>query len=251
MSHTTEVVYVPELDKKFLTHNDIIRAALDIWNEDEDEENYYYSPSVGRVNARELTTQEHAYALLNNVLKVNSDNSVIIPVVAAKDAANVKKKFSLSVEGKHLVKSRRDVFSSPDPIEEAVRKVAGPNLISFTITKRPKPRKAVATATEGKAVTKYQVVGSIWGNGGYQVLAVKDSQAEARAEALALLNAEGSTWNDLEIHAQVVREGNEKALVKLSRPIPEMVTIEVEATLAKVKPNAKRAGYVVAFDAHH
>ncbi|SDH49765.1 hypothetical protein [Microbacterium sp. 77mftsu3.1] len=128
-----------------------------------------------------------------------------------------------------------------------------------TVVTLPKRSKPVAKATEGKAVTRYRIVpiDPIRAHipaAQYALNATYSSQSEARTVAVDLLTAHPALPN-LAVEAVIVREREggklSKALVTVTRPVPEDVQIGVKVTTHTVKPNATIERYEVTFGIHY
>lgn len=231
---------------------DLIRSALDDFDS---EEGWGSDPRVGRILKGSPMTEKVAELWSTTPAgTVNQDRSTIVPILDEKDVTIMKKKVRIPATQAQVDSLRSKSWGTQWDLTEKVVAAAaqfGP-VASFAVSQLPKPKKAVAVATEGKAVTAYQVVTVPQDNFGQaKIVATKTSQAEARAEALRLLNELGSVYVALEVRAIIVRETGSKALVSITRPALEDPTIEFEVTIHKPKASAKPVGWEVSFDYHH
>jgi hypothetical protein len=243
MGHATGTVFV-EANKRNLDQAQIIAAAV-VKAADQFMMSDVSLEWAGS-SQRPLTTRAAAKNWLDtNDEDINDSHSVIIPCVSEANSVSKTVKKSLSLTHDELVKlnSRGGVYSLSSKVAALF---PDQEVISYKVTKSPARRKAVAEATKGKAVTKYGLYNPEWN----QLLSTWDTQTEARAEGLRLLNEPGTNVSQLSVEAVVIRDTGNKSLVNLSRPNPESGTVVVEVTVESVKPGASVHGWLVAFDYH-
>jgi hypothetical protein len=186
--------------------------------------------------------RRHIYSAIDDL----SSGAIIIPVFREEDITMTVEKIKVTFTGQELTKLYQDNYSE-DLIINKVEAIVGVGKVeSVQNFKLPAKRKPVATATEGKAVTKYEIAGD-YGN---IVAQGFDSQADARAAALKLMEKE-TKHAALYVRAHIEREGDELNLVTISRPVPESIEIEVKANIATAKPNAKLGKFFVAYTVYH
>ncbi|QNE48595.1 hypothetical protein F1C58_16170 (plasmid) [Glaciihabitans sp. INWT7] len=239
MGHNTETSFVAIAQAA--TPGLAIREAVNHWNDTE--RNRYEDAREGHSDTHPLMTPAAAERSMNEEpFRVYDGKSVAIPTCADADAVEKTTKHKLTVSAEDLVQFRR---GNTWALTERLRKDLGHTVISFGIVSLPKARKAVATATEGKATTKYIVSFP----GGKTIGTYHDSQSEARAAALATVNAD-PTISALEVTALIVRDSGSRALVSITRPEAETNEITVNVTTSEPKIGAKQAGWLVGFDYH-
>lgn len=190
--------------------------------------------------------------------------SVIIPIVEDADVLVTTKKVKLPVTADELASVRSQLaahqanpyFGSVSGLTHQLRdrlvKEHGMHMVDVKVTKIPAPRKPVATTTEGKARTVYRVMGPDRFSRRV-VLATKDTQAEARAEAIRIMESDLRVAK-LDVIAEIIRVTDDGTtngtLLTIERPAADNATIDVELTFHHAKPNAKIDHYAVFFDVH-
>lgn len=186
--------------------------------------------------------------------------SVVIPVITDTDVRVTTKTVKVPVTAAELAKVRAHLAANPDandpvlPYEIRDRLVTehGMHMVSARVVKTPAPRKPVATTTDGKARTVYRVMGPDRFSR-RAILATKATQAEARAAALSIMEAD-LRITKLDVIAEVIRVTDDgttnNALLTVERPVAEGTTIDVELTFHHAKHNAKVDHYSVFFSVH-
>lgn len=228
------------------------------WGDDPDEDRG--DPNTYKVNYVGVVPREMVDHLAEGVI---TSRTPIFGIADEKDVAYKNITVEVEVTGAQLRGLRGNIYDSVNTVREAAEKLAtGKNVVPYSAKfKLPAPRKFQATATEGKSVTKYDVI-AVLGSGAREKRVQKDSQAEARAAALTIAQKEadwfaenpnhyGSRPVSYEVQAVVVREGGNAALVVIARPEPETAKVSVTIKTYTVKPTAKPTAYTVAFDYHH
>ena len=182
--------------------------------------------------------------------------SVVIPVAAQDDVIVKTVKVRVRVDAAQLAQARAAFVAArssrahvPFPLRSLAMEHAPSGAVEMVIAAVPAARKPVAVATEGKSVTRYEVVGPA-GFAGRRVDGEDATQAGARALAVKLMS-DDQTITSLDIRGRVVRDSGDDALVNVTRPAAENATVTVEFTTHAVKPNAQPVKYVVVFDYHH
>lgn len=234
--------------------NYLVREWCDDPDEDRGDPNTYKVEYVG------VVPSEMVDHLAEGVI---TSRTPIFGIADPKDVTYKNITVDVEVTGEQLRGLRGNYYESINAVREAAEKlVTGKNVIPYSgKLKLPAPRKFQATATEGKSVTKYDVI-AVLSNGQREKRSQKDSQAEARAEALTIAqkeadwltknpNSYGSRPVSYEVQAVVVREGGNAALVVIARPEPETAKVSVTIKTYVVKPTAKPTAYKIAFDYHH
>lgn len=235
----------------------LARYAARIWSDDPDSDKG--SPNINDSYYAGLFPSEvidHIY-----YEKVR-DRTPIFGVASTKDITYKSVTVSIEVTGEQLRGLRGKGYGTTNEICAAAEKlVVGKNVVPYSgKVKLPTPRKFQATATEGKAVTKYDII-SVTADGARTNRGQKDSQAEARAAALDLAQRDADAFASnprayaqpvsYEVQAVVVRDTGSAALVIITRPEPEKATIAVTFQTYTVKANAKPVSYLVAFDYYY
>jgi hypothetical protein len=239
MGHQTETAYVNLATAS--TADRAIRDAVSDWNANE--RNRYEDARDGHSDKHPMMTPAAAERSMGEAgFEVRDGKSVAIPVCAADDAVEKVTKRKLTVTATDLSSYRR---GNTWEFSERIRKEFGPTVIGSKVIVLPKARKAVATATDGKASTQY-VVSQPGGRGSGTFHA---TQSAARAYAIRVLN-ENPTISDLEVTAVIVRDTGNLALVTITRLEAEVNEITVEVTTSEPKTGAKQAGWFVGFDYH-
>lgn len=228
----------------------VLSAAVDSWYDDPDCDRGDARTGAGSTTELMTPAQTDLYSHVHAV-KIKRD-SAVIPLCAEEDVKITVKKIKMAVLGNILHEVQQ--FGSSFDFTLLAYKLFGPTVIKVQLVKDIKPKKAVASATEGKTVVKYQIISlnTHFGANTPEVVSVGfESQAAARAEAIRIVNSEEKkdrAYVNLEVHAYLVREDGNPALVTISRPTPERS--EVEVTFSAPKPKAKIASYYVEFDYH-
>jgi len=203
---------------------------------------------VTQIVRTERMTPTAARRHINPAIDDLNSAAVIIPVFREEDTITTVEKIKVTFTGQELTKLHQDNYTE-DLVINKVEAIIGVGKVeSVQSFKLPAKRKPVATATEGKAVTKYEVAGDY----GHIVAQGFDSQADARAAALKLMEKE-TKYGALYVRAHIEREGEGGGLnlVSISRPVPESVEIEVKANVVTAKPNAKIDKFFVAITVYH
>ena len=234
----------------------LVDAAVRQWRDSDDG---YGDPNVGNV----ITLPISAPAVRSRALDeaMAAGHTFIQPFTSEQDV--VRRKVTVKVvsaEAAELAELRTKVgknFNGAPWDAPATAKAIEPHMGEFesmTVVSVTAPRKPVARATAGKMVTKHQVVKpSRFRSGQDDVLAVRDSMADARQAALDLMTADASIA-DLAVKAVQVRATDDgatnAALLTVTRPETNSV-ITLEVTLATPKAGAEPATYLVGFDVHY
>lgn len=227
--------------------SELVRAAVADWRDDPDMDRGDSRSGSGSFAPMLSARAADWYIATHHGLVV--DESVVIPVAADKDVIVKSQDVRVEVDAALLTKLRSGDYTGMDKLREQLYATYGDALVTVELAKLPAARKPKAAATEGKAVTKYDVVGiQTWGQ--KYVLATEDSQSEARATAIRLMT-ENDKLAELTVEARIVRENGSPALVTITRPEPETAAITVRVTTHKVREGAEPIHYVVAFDYHH
>lgn len=181
---------------------------------------------------------------------VSADRMVIIPVVADADVITTTKKVRVTLPAADIAKLRQIKWWA----NATVAKQVGGYMHAATPVKLPATRKPIATATEGKTVTRYAVVVST-AHGEYEYKDSKgntlfNSQSEARQVALEVAEKKEGSFISIHVVGKVVREDGNQSLVVITQPEKDGV-VEYEVTTKTVKPNAKVDGWMVFYDYHN
>lgn len=235
------------------TAGDAMEHAVRKWYDGE-----YYSRSHNASPASSpqhpMMTREAASVGLwdYEAMPVNSGQSVIIPICSAADTVTKTTKRRLTVTAAELAKLRGGAHS----ILDRARAEFGPTVVKVDVIALPKPRMAVAAATDGKAVTRYAVAhADQYNSQGYMTSEGRTigepytSQSDARAAAINLVNANPQVAS-LVVRAVIVRESGNTNLVTISRPEPDTSQITLDVTTSEVKPGAKQSDWLVSFNVH-
>lgn len=226
----------------------LLRYAVHKW-QDEDAERWA-SENAGTPQL----TEAMPMALVDHYLGgeadgVGSHRSLVIPIVDDVVTKTVKAKVAVTAE--QLASIRACVAAGTGAthlIRDEIRTALGA-VVNPQITKLPAARKPVATATEGAARTRYQVIATGAGFRANGVIATCDTQAQARAAGIAAMEADERIVK-VDVKAVIVRDSADGVLVTITRPASDAATVEVTAESVTVKPGAQPSAYVVAFDYH-
>ncbi len=247
MSHETAMI---EVKNPTLSTSAALDEGIRIWYDEE--ANRYDDARPGYIRTAPITTKRAAeYFIDSDGYLVNSDNSVVVPLVDESKVKRSKQKIRLTLTADEFKEMRGSTYLLAPKVKAAL--APGLAFEGFTVSKFPAARKAVAVTTEGKASTKYRLVLETRFGGNTVSKKLHDSQAAARKAGVDFLNSkEGQGYVRVEIEGVVVREGGSAALVTIERPVPESVVVEVEVTVAKLPVSADRhrVGYLVGFDFH-
>lgn len=231
----------------------VLSAAVEAWSDDPDCDRGSENAGDGYMTELMTPAQTDLYSHVH-ADKIKRD-SVVIPLCAEEDVKTTVKKTKMVVPGNILREVQQ--FGSSFDLTLLAYKLFGPTVTKVKLVKAIKPKKAVAAATEGKTVVKYQIISLNSHFGANTPVVVSDgleSQAAARAEAILIVNSEEGkdrAYVNLEVRAYLVREDGNPALVTVSRPTPEGSEVEVEVTFSAPKSNAKVASYYVEFNYHN
>lgn len=230
--------------------NALVTAAVDRWRDSED--------AYGNENSGPATTLPMCTPGTVNGSFPHNSQTVILPVCGADDVVRKTVKVKVKVTGTPsemaTLRARHADGNYPHDVG-AVRKVLqqfGATVERVKVASVSAARKPVAKATEGKAVTTYQVVQYRHWNDVRTVLASGGTMAAARQAGIDLMTADPSI-GELTVEAVVVRQQDgesSKALATISRPETNTHAV-LEVTTAVPKTGAKPATYVVRFDVHH
>jgi hypothetical protein len=128
---------------------------------------------------------------------------------------------------------------------ELARTVFGNAVTNVSAVTLPRARKAVAAATEGKSVTRYELV-----EGRTRIPATTyDTKAAARTAAINLIDS-GTRYRRIAVRAVVQRETGNGDLVVIERPEAELTEITVNVTMSVPKAGAVQSGWTVGFSCH-
>lgn len=233
MGHSTATVYleVTEVNSKLPT--DILTEGIHRWHIDE--ASRYDSARGGYPEMKPVSSRAASGSAIREG-DVHSEHSVIVPVTD--EFSEKTKNVRVEVTASELAQLRKGYTWE---LREEGR--FGPHVTNVEIVALPKPRAPKAEATEGKAVTKYVVNGA-------SRLPEYDSQAEARAAAVEFMKAHPEC-SELSVSAIIRRDTGKTALVRITRPEPELSTVTFAVTTQTPKPGARVVGYLIAFDYHH
>jgi hypothetical protein len=252
MGHHNEILYVEA--KNFTVAEAassavIMRQAIDMFSHDIQGDYWvgsgFFAPLMSRGSAETYIEAEENRSKVCN-------SGVVVPVVSDDNVVITTKKVKVELDGEMIRKLQSQAWGSGWELFQMMYAVHGVHLTHAVLGKAPKPRRAVAVATEGNTKTMYSV-GYVVRNQFTVVVDGFESQAAARAEAIRLVNSDAPKevqFTDLEVRAYLTREGNERAIVKVSRPLTETAEVEVLLTFARPVIGAKPAAYVVGFDVH-
>lgn len=247
--HSTESITIPATPN--MTSDEAIElAVIQLSHPD-----WVDNSSIGEIDVLPKMTERQAnLANGSDEYEVFSWQSYLIPIVADSDSVTTTKTHTVPLTKKQLDSLRGMVSrgrTNDYTLTNYVKSLFGLDVVDWSVASLPTARKAVATATEGKAVTTYQVVSfTPWeGSPQLQIVAEKESQAEARATALELMNAD-ATYHRLAVRAKVNRESGEEDLVTITRPVPEESNVKLNITMTTVKPEATVVSYRFLFDYH-
>lgn len=234
MGYATVGTYLPITPKTPRYADEILLAADKKWREEE-RWNLYETSNLGIPKTLPMTSKAAA-ARSFDPDSVNSGTSVIVPYT--EDVTTETETVKRAVTPEELAMLRKDVTY---PFTD--RQVFGPHVTEVEVISLPKVRAPRAEATNGKAVTKYVVIGA------GRELATADSQAEARQKAIEMMKA-NERISSLSVEARVTREDGNVALVTISRPVPEESVVTFKVTKVIPKPGAELTGYYVTFSVH-
>lgn len=228
--------------------SEMVSAAVREWR-DTEADRHDSANSGGGFEAPRVMGLDEAKRFIDRNIERAHNESVVIGLADSSDLITKTRNIKVELDSQELNGLRAAQGRATSALWAKLHALPdGDSINQAKVLRLPAPRKAVATATEGKARTVY-LVGREQ-NRTFQILARKESQAEARAEAIRLVN-ENTEYSALEVRAQTVREDGNPALVTIVRPAPETSVIDVEITTVTVRPGAKAARYLVAFDYHH
>jgi len=248
MGHSTAVEIIPASDVTNDSTSSLISLAVDRWFSDS--ASRYDSPRTGYGFRSEMLAPQTVSSFFNINYDDIAARSVVVPVCAKDEAVISSKKAKMTLNGAEFATwvSKRQVDYMV--FAEAYAKF-GVHLAKVTVTKMPKARKAVASATEGKSVTRYSIKIA---DENTVVATGFESQSEARVEAIRIVNSDAPNeahLTNLEVVGYITRDTDKRALVSISRPTEETVEVEVMLEFATPKRNAKAFAFHVGFDYHH
>lgn len=234
MGYATVGTYLHATPRTPRRADQILLAAEEQWREKE-RWNLYETSTLGIPKTLPMTSKAAA-ALSFDPDTVSSGTSIIVPYTD--DVITKTETVKLTVTPDELAMLRRGVTY---PFTD--RQAFGTHVTEVEVVSLPKVRAPRAEATDGKAVTKYVVIGA------GRELARADSQAEARQKAIEMMKA-NENISALSVEARVTREDGNVALVTITRPVPEESTVTFKVTKVMPKLGAELTGYYVAFITH-
>lgn len=254
MGHSTAFVDVKKNLNQVQNAVSILNEAVRNWIDNEADR--YDDSRAGRAVMTAPMTQVHMNRFLEEN-QVNDSVSYVIPQVAPENIVTSSRKVKLTLNSVMLDKVMRNDLNYNSGFMQLLVKEFGNEINSFKVLKTPAKRKAVAVTTEGKMKIVYTVYGVADGQL-HRVTEGFDSQAAARAAAIEIANSDdpkytcrGRFYGAFEVHPSMLRESGEKAVVRVTNPVSESGTVELQIEFKKIKPNAKITHYVAVFDYHH
>lgn len=231
--------------------SELLSIGIQEWHHSSEE---HGNPSPGVVTMAKIMSMESAANYGSDYGRVNSGNSIIIPVAADSDVTAREKTVKIEVSAERaarIVRGRGEASTELDAM--------GIEYVTIDQVSTPKLRKPIAQPAAGKLATKYFLTdhrghpAETTGSLGYPTQPVlHDSMADVRAAGIALM-ASNQAIGQLEVRSQQVREHEDQVshtLLTITRP-EQMVTLTVTYTQHIVKANAQPESYYVAFDFHH
>lgn len=245
MGTTITHSYVPVAGRPLasLTNSVIIREAVSDWRANE--ANRYDDERTGGGMRGPLLTEAAAQMYAAQHHDEAFHDSLVIPLCSADKVKTYTRRVKITVSGEKL-RSLSTNLNGAWSLYSDLYAEYGVNLVGVEVVKLPSPRKAVAVAASGKTVTRYVV------KAGDRVMFTAHSKAEARAEALRLLNenAPVARYSQLTVEAVLISEGGSPALITVFRPFPESATVELQLSFSEPKPGAVPESFLVAFAYH-
>ena len=251
MGHHAETWTIPLTEAR--TAEEALTAAVWRWRDDEDTAPSHGCRS-GTIRKRQMMTELVATrAEGSEGMNVFDGESLVIPVCSEADSVERIIKRKITVTGAQLASIRG---RNSQVTYNLARAALGPTVVSAKASALPKARKAVAAATEGKAVTRYTVVTvdrvspEGWRVDGGQIIGhAHASQAEARAAALELVNTD-ARYSSLGVRATITRDSGSLDLVRVDRPEADSSEVTLDVTLSTPRAGAAQTAWVVSFDVH-
>jgi hypothetical protein len=185
-----------------------------------------------------LTPLAARWAASDHMVGPLETESMVAPACAEDDAVEKTMKQKIMVTAAELERLR----NNPNALIDRVRVELGATVVAASPVSLPRARKAVAVATDGHALTSYEIVTE----DGRRIGDLHPSQAAARAAGIDLVNA-STVHPTLHVRAAVTRDNGNQNLVTITRTEPDLTEVAFSVTTSEPRPGAEVATWCVSF----
>jgi hypothetical protein len=185
-----------------------------------------------------MTALAAGWAASDHMIGPYDTETLVVPICADTDAFETTVKRTLTVTAVELERLRLD----PNFLIPRARAEFGGAVIGATPVSLPRARRAVAVATEGRAVTSYEIVTREL----RRVGGLHPTQAAARAAAIDHVNG-SNDYPHVDVRAVVTREDGNLNLVSISRGEPDTSDIVFNIVMSVPTARAKTVEWGVTY----